>query len=133
MLHLASQSPRRRDLLTRLGLPFGRVDVDVPEVRAGVAAEGRLQVVLLDGNRRPLAELERPVFVFGRDPAAERKQWIEEMDLRLFDPEGATARRLDELEQRYDAQFRSVFDAIRALMEPSGQDAKRIEGFKPAR
>ena len=73
------------------------IAVDVPEVRAGVAAEGRLQVVLLDGNRRPLAELERPVFVFGRDPAAERKQWIEELDLRLFDPEGATARRLDEL------------------------------------
>lgn len=33
MLHLASQSPRRRDLLARLGLPFGRLDVDVPEVR----------------------------------------------------------------------------------------------------
>ena len=33
MLHLASQSPRRRDLLARLGLPFGRVDVDVPEVQ----------------------------------------------------------------------------------------------------
>ena len=43
------------------------------------------------------------------------------------------ARRLGELEQRYDAQFRSVFDAIRALMEPSGPEAKRIEGFKPAR
>jgi septum formation protein len=34
MLHLASQSPRRRDLLARLGLPFGRVDVDVPEVQS---------------------------------------------------------------------------------------------------
>ncbi|PBJ82265.1 septum formation inhibitor Maf [Lysobacteraceae bacterium NML93-0399] len=34
MLHLASQSPRRRDLLARLGLPFGQVDVDVPEHRA---------------------------------------------------------------------------------------------------
>ncbi|KLJ01690.1 Maf family nucleotide pyrophosphatase [Luteimonas sp. FCS-9] len=33
MLHLASQSPRRRALLTRLGLPFGLVDVDVPECR----------------------------------------------------------------------------------------------------
>jgi len=33
MLHLASQSPRRRALLTRLGLPFGVVDVDVPEYR----------------------------------------------------------------------------------------------------
>ena len=43
------------------------------------------------------------------------------------------ARRLDKLEQRYDAQFRSVFDAIRALMEPSGPETKRVEGFKPPR
>ena len=43
------------------------------------------------------------------------------------------ARKLTELENKYDAQFRSVFDAIRALMEPSGPEAKRVEGFKPAR
>lgn len=34
MLYLASQSPRRRELLERLGLRFDIVDVDVPEVRA---------------------------------------------------------------------------------------------------
>lgn len=34
MLHLASQSPRRRELLARLGVSFERIDVDVPEVRA---------------------------------------------------------------------------------------------------
>ncbi len=34
MLHLASQSPRRRDLLDQLGVAFGLLDVDVPEVRA---------------------------------------------------------------------------------------------------
>ena len=33
MLHLASQSPRRRELLARLGLEFGLLDVDVPERR----------------------------------------------------------------------------------------------------
>lgn len=33
MLHLASQSPRRRELLARLGVTFGVLDVDVPEVR----------------------------------------------------------------------------------------------------
>lgn len=31
MLYLASQSPRRRELLAQLGLPFGLLDVDVPE------------------------------------------------------------------------------------------------------
>ncbi|HEX4853764.1 Maf family protein [Arenimonas sp.] len=33
MLYLASQSPRRRDLLAQLGLAFGLLDVDVPEQR----------------------------------------------------------------------------------------------------
>jgi len=41
------------------------------------------------------------------------------------------ARKLEELEKKYDAQFRSVFDAIRALMEAPGPEPKRIEGFKP--
>ncbi|MDA8130385.1 MAG: ORF6N domain-containing protein [Elusimicrobia bacterium] len=42
------------------------------------------------------------------------------------------ARRMDELEKKYDAQFKSVFDAIRALMEPpDGPEPKRITGFKP--
>jgi hypothetical protein len=41
------------------------------------------------------------------------------------------ARKLEELEKKYDAQFRNVFDAIRALMEAPGQEPKRIEGFKP--
>ena len=33
MLHLASQSPRRRELLAQLGVDFRVVDVDVPELR----------------------------------------------------------------------------------------------------
>jgi septum formation protein len=35
MLHLASQSPRRRQLLEQLGVEFVVVDVDVPEQREG--------------------------------------------------------------------------------------------------
>ncbi|MEO6365183.1 MAG: Maf family nucleotide pyrophosphatase [Luteimonas sp.] len=34
MLHLASRSPRRAELLTRLGMRFGVLDLDVPEQRA---------------------------------------------------------------------------------------------------
>ena len=33
MLYLASQSPRRRELLARLGQPFDCLDIDVPEQR----------------------------------------------------------------------------------------------------
>ncbi len=38
------------------------------------------------------------------------------------------ARRLDEMEQRYDAQFKVVFDAIRELMKPPAKRRPRI-GF----
>lgn len=34
MLHLASRSPRRAELLSRLGLEFGLLDLDVPERQA---------------------------------------------------------------------------------------------------
>lgn len=40
------------------------------------------------------------------------------------------ARKLDALEQRYDRQFKVVFDAIRRLMEPAPSSNKRI-GFRP--
>lgn len=33
MLYLASKSPRRRELLARLGLPFSILDIDIPEQR----------------------------------------------------------------------------------------------------
>ena len=70
MLHLASQSPRRRDLLARLGLPFGVVDVDVPEVRApDESAHAYVLRVAADKARAGLAVLsadDAPV-VIGAD------------------------------------------------------------------
>ena len=41
------------------------------------------------------------------------------------------ARRLDELENKYDSQFKVVFRAIRELMEPPPPPRKQI-GFKPS-
>lgn len=39
------------------------------------------------------------------------------------------ARKLEELEKKYDAQFKVVFDAIRQLMTPS-ERPRRFIGFK---
>ena len=63
MLHLASRSPRRSELLARLGVDFGLLDIDVPEVRGHAepaldyvsrvarekAGAGLLQVVAVPG------------------------------------------------------------------------------------
>jgi hypothetical protein len=40
------------------------------------------------------------------------------------------ARKLRELEAKYDAKFRVVFDALRELMTPPAAPRRRI-GFKP--
>ena len=47
---------------------------------------------------------------------------------RLLATNADLARRLDELEQKYDAQFRVVFDAIRQLMAPPDPPRRRL-GF----
>jgi ORF6N domain-containing protein len=41
------------------------------------------------------------------------------------------ARKLEELEQRYDSKFKVVFDAIRNLMEKPAAKLLRIKGFRP--
>ena len=40
------------------------------------------------------------------------------------------SRRLDELESKYDRQFKVVFNTIRQLMSPTVHDRKEI-GFRP--
>jgi len=39
------------------------------------------------------------------------------------------AKKLEDLEQKYDFQFRLVFDAIRQLMTPPEPEKKRAIGF----
>jgi hypothetical protein len=45
------------------------------------------------------------------------------------------ARKLEEMEKKYDTQFRVVFEAIRQLMEPipAGAPIKRRIGFLPGK
>ena len=49
----------------------------------------------------------------------------------LVETHAELARKLEALERRYDAQFRSVFDAIRQLMNPPPGPRKQIgSGFE---
>ena len=47
---------------------------------------------------------------------------------RIHGEHAELARRIDELEARYDKSFKVVFDAIRALMEPPATPTRPI-GF----
>ncbi len=62
MLHLASQSPRRRQLLEQIGVPFAVLDVDVPEQRAeGESPHDYVSRVARDKARAGWAGLDRQV------------------------------------------------------------------------
>ncbi len=64
MLYLASRSPRRSELLARLGVPFRALDLEVPEVRRpGEPAEAYVRRVALDKAQAGLA-------LVGDDPQA---------------------------------------------------------------
>jgi septum formation protein len=60
MLYLASQSPRRRQLLEQIGVDFSVVDVDVPEQRMrGESPQDYVSRVACDKARAGLASLDR--------------------------------------------------------------------------
>lgn len=71
MLHLASKSPRRRELLARLGVAFTPLDVDIPEQRAaGEPAHAYVCRVASDKAATGLALLQDAgpgVLVLGSD------------------------------------------------------------------
>lgn len=47
---------------------------------------------------------------------------------RLLAAHRGLARKLEEMERKYDAQFKAVFDAIRQLMAPPKESRRKI-GF----
>ena len=55
---------------------------------------------------------------------------------RMLSSHADLARRLDELEKKYDGQFRAVFDAIRQVMAPPEKSRRsigfRVEEARPA-
>lgn len=71
MLYLASQSPRRRELLTQIGVAFTVVDVDVPEVRDPAetprAYVERVACAKADAGWRQVREREPDAVVLGAD------------------------------------------------------------------
>ncbi len=73
------------------------IEVDLPDVREGIIAEGRLQMALREGRGAVLAELEHSFYVFGENPAAGRMEWLRGLEMIVYDPEGRTAERLEEL------------------------------------
>lgn len=100
----------------------------------------RSQSVISNGRGgrryRPYAFTEQGVAMLSSVLRSERSVRVNIEIMRVFvrlrqmmSTQADLVRRLDELEQRYDGQFKAVFDALRQLMAPPERSRRRI-GFK---
>ncbi len=100
------------------------------------------QIVISNGRggrrRRPYAFTEQGVAMLSSVLRSERAVLVNVEIMRAFVrlrrlliTHAGLARKLEELEEKYDAQFRVVFDAIRELMTPAQPAEKRRIGFRP--
>jgi len=87
-------------------------------------------------RRRPLVFTEQGVAmlssVLGSDRAIDVNIAIMRAFVRLREMMAThkdLAKKIEELEKKYDAQFRAVFDAIRELLQPAPVPPKRRIGF----
>ena len=106
-------------------------------------ADWRSQVVMSNPalrmalRRRPYAFTEQGVAMLSSVLRSERAIQVNIMIMRVFvrlriilAGNKELARKLEELEQKYDAQFRVVFEAIRRLMQPETESQKEPIGFR---
>jgi hypothetical protein len=114
------------------------------KLTAEEAASLRSQIVILESGRgryrkyHPLVFTEQGVAMLSsvlRSPRAIRVN-IEIMRAfvqlrRMLGANAELAQKLDELEQKYDAQFKTVFQAIRELMAPACPPRKEIGFGRP--
>lgn len=78
-----------------LDLPDGTptihtLELELPETREGIAIAGLLRLSLTDPQGQLLKSIESPLHVFDPDPFVDRKKWLEDLELHVYDPEGAT-------------------------------------------
>jgi len=68
------------------------VALNVPKVKEGVILQAQLTVAVhVQGVQKRLAEHDRTVWIFPRDPFVDRSEWLKRLKITLFDPEGKTA------------------------------------------
>lgn len=67
------------------------VALKLPTVKAGVILKSQLSVaVYVPGAQQPAATHSKPLWIFPRDPFADRQQWLKGLRITLFDPQRTT-------------------------------------------
>lgn len=75
----------------------------VPPVKDGVVLHTRLTVSATDTKGAVVAAHEQDLWVFPKNPFADRAAWLKSLKLSLYDPAGATAKVLTAADVPFDA------------------------------
>lgn len=79
------------------------VPITVPALKDGVVMPAMLNVSLhADESAPALAALEKKLWFFPEDPFADRRIWLENLKIHLFDPERKTVELLSRLDVKFD-------------------------------
>lgn len=69
--------------------PF-ELPMAMPSVREGVIFQTIMEVKIVDADNQEVARHVQPLWLFSKDPFANRREWLEGLDIHLYDPEDAT-------------------------------------------
>lgn len=98
------------------GSASAAVHLDPPPVKDGVVLPALLRLSITQpGRRRPLARAEKTLWIFPRDPFADRARWLKGLKITLLDPAGTTAEAFEKMGIPFQPA-RDV-DAVAALKE----------------
>ena len=81
-----------RERVTDIVLKF-----ELPEGRAGVILDCRLELVWIDATGRERATQRQAITIFPPDPFAHRRAWLTRLNLHVYDPDGASLAVFDAL------------------------------------
>lgn len=92
------------------------IKVAVPPVKDGVVLHTRLTLSAIEDKQpKPVATYEQDLWVFPKDPFADRTEWVKKLKVTLYDPKGDTAKVLTAAKVPFE-EARDV-DAVIAVKE----------------
>jgi hypothetical protein len=114
------------------------IPLQLPDVREGVIYDTELTVELVNDRREVTAEHRRVVRIFPRDAFADRRHWLRDLNIMLYDPEKKTESVFDEADIPYKAvrniaALRKTAEGIVVIGEGvSWQDHPSLDEVLPA-
>jgi hypothetical protein len=92
------------------------IKIPVPPVKEGVVVHTRLTLSAVeDKQTKPIAAHEQDVWLFPKDPFADRSEWLKKLKITLYDPKGDTAKVLTAAKVPFE-DARDI-DAVLAVKE----------------